>query len=88
MPVFGAPKASTLPRCTASAVYMGAGWPSSVGRKSPPVMATNVFVVKRNVGPARQNSSTGASGGLSTSRFAMCSARLSITPEGLNPLPR
>ena len=40
MPVFGAPKASTLPRCTASAVYMGAGRPSSVGRKSPPVMAT------------------------------------------------
>ena len=54
---------------------MGTGSPSSVGAKSPPVMAKQVFVVKRTVGPASANSSTGAPGSFSTRRFALANAR-------------
>ena len=57
------------------AAYVGTGSPSSVGAKSPPVMAMHVFVVKRTVGPASANSSTGAPGSFSTSKFAMAKAR-------------
>ena len=63
------------PRRTMTAAYMGTGSPSSVGAKSPPVMAKQVFVVKRTVGPASANSSTGAPGSFSTRRFAMANAR-------------
>ena len=70
------------------AAYIGMAAPSTVGEKLPPVSAIHVLVVKRSVGPARQNSRTGAFSPLSTSRFAMRAARLSITPEGENPLPR
>ena len=49
--------------------------PSTVGEKLPPVSAMHVLVVKRSVGPARQNSRTGAFSSLSTSRFAMRAAR-------------
>ena len=86
-PLRGAVNDSTEPRFTSTAMYMGMGLPLSVGLKSAPVMAMKVLVVKRSVGPARQNSRTGALSSLSTSKLAMRKARRSITPEGEKPLP-
>ncbi len=87
MPVFGAPNASTLPRCTASAVYMGAGRPSSVGE----VAAGDGDVgaggeAKRRPGQAELQD--GGVGVVVDQQVGRVQRAVSMTPDGLKPLPR